>query len=74
MIALECAVAARSDTLPQLAGSICLFHGNVKFDLITEPLSSLYVGGMKYLDDFYSKRLFEIVEMALIDTPSRTMT
>jgi hypothetical protein len=74
VIALECAVAARSDTLPQLAGSICLFHGNVKFDLITEPLSSLYVGGMKYLDDFYSKRLFEIVEMAFPNSASRPLT
>jgi hypothetical protein len=74
VIALECAVAARSDTIPQLARSICLLHSNVNFELITEPFSSSYVGGTKHLDDFYSKRLFEIVEMTFPNTASRPLT
>ena len=41
---------------------------------MTEPLSGFYVGGTKHLHDFDSKRLSEIVEMALPDTASRPMT
>jgi len=36
--------------------------------------SSFYVGGTKHLNNFDSKRVFEIVEMALPDTASRPMT
>ena len=73
VFAFKCAVAMRSDTIPQLARLICIFHGNVNVELITQPLSSFYVGGTKHLNNFDSKQLFEVVEMALIDTASRTM-
>jgi len=41
---------------------------------MTEPFSGFYVGGTKHLHNFDSKRLFEMVEMALPDTASRPMT
>ena len=74
VIALECAVATRSDTILQLARPICLLHGNVDFELITEPLSSFYVVGTKHLNNFDSKWLFEIVEMAFPNSASRPLT
>ena len=51
-----------------------LFQDNVNVDLITEPLSSFYVGGTKDLDDFDSKGLLEIVEMTPPNIASRPMT
>src|SRR6266581_7334322 len=68
------AVATQSDTIPQLAGLVYLFHGNVNVELIMQLFSSFYVGGTKHLNNFDSKRVFEIVEMALPDTASRPMT
>jgi len=42
--------------------------------LITEGLSSFYVGGVKHHSNSDSKWLFETVEIAIPDTASRPMT
>jgi hypothetical protein len=39
-----------------------------------EPFSSFYVGGTEHLNNFGSKSMFNIVEMALPDTTRRPIT